>query len=143
MRVSLISTEGPWLEASISTPFGILSVMDEFTIDDRSAPGIGEEFDVELSASLLDDDESWESMFSGNPERRKTLEHIDGWSYQAFGEVVSIGPVVVDCGMIQIPEVFHSNDARIVGEFVSFTITRLDATQNTTQAEHVVGGNGG
>ena len=100
--------------------------MDEFTTDDGSAPGIGEEFDVELSASLLDDDESWETMFSGNPERRKALEHIDGWSYRAFGEVVSIGPVVVDCGMIQIPEVFHSNDARIVGEFVSFTITRLE-----------------
>ena len=55
--------------------------MDEFTIDDRNAPGVGEEFDVELSASLLDDDESWETMFSGNLERRKALEHIDGWSY--------------------------------------------------------------
>lgn len=133
MRVSLISTEGPWLEASISTPFGILSAMDEFSIDERSTPGIGDDFDVEISASLLDDDESWETIFSGNPERRKALDHIDGWSYRAFGEVIAIDPVVVDCGMIQIPEVFHSNDSRVIGEFVAFTITRLDATQCTTQ----------
>lgn len=57
MRVTLISTDGPWLEAAISTPFGKLVVMDDFSIDERSAPGIGEEFEVELSASLLDEGE--------------------------------------------------------------------------------------
>lgn len=142
MRVSRISTDGPWLEASISTPFGILSVMDEFSLVDNSAPGIADEFDVELSASLLDDDEPWEAIFSGNPDRRKVLEHIDGWRYRAFGEVVSFDPVVVDCGMIQIPDVFHSSDPRVVGEFVAFTITRLKATQYTTETEHFAGGNG-
>ncbi len=133
MRVSLISTKGPWLEAKILTPFGVYSVMDEFSSDDCSAPCIGDEFDIELSASLLDEDESWETIFLGNLNLRKTLEHIKGWSYRAFGEVVSIDPVVVDCGMIQIPEVFDSHDPRVIGEFVAFTITRLDATYNTTQ----------
>ena len=107
--------------------------MDEFSLVDSSTPGIGDDFDVELSASLLDDDEPWEVIFSGNPDRRKVLEHIEGWRYRAFGEVVSIDPVVVDCGMIQIPDVFHSSDPRVVGEFVAFMITRLDATQYTTQ----------
>lgn len=125
------------MEASISTPYGTLSVMDEFTIDERSAPAIGDEFDVELSASLLDDGEAWEVMFAGNPDKRKVLERVGGWSYRAFGEVVSIDPVVVDCGMIQIPDVFHSNDSRVIGEFIAFTITRLDATQYN-QAEQVV-----
>jgi len=78
MRVSLVSTKGPWLEASISTPCGVLFVMDEFTIDERSAPGIGGEFEVELSATLLDDDETWEEMFAGNPDKRKALDHIEG-----------------------------------------------------------------
>ena len=144
MRVALISTEGPWLEASISTPFGVFSVMDEFTIDDRNAPGVGDEFDVELSASLLDEDESWETIFSGNPDRRKTLDHLDGWSYRAYGQVVSIDPILVDCGMIQVPDVFHSNDPRVIGEFVAFTISRLDATQYTHQeAEQDAASNGG
>jgi hypothetical protein len=107
--------------------------MDEFSSDDCSDPCIGDEFDIELSASLLDEDESWETIFSGNPERRKALEHINGWSYRAFGEIVSIDPVVVDCGMIQIPEVIDSKDPGVIGEFVAFTITRLDATYNTAQ----------
>jgi hypothetical protein len=134
MRVSLVSTEGPWLEASISTPYGTFYVMDEFSIDERSSPRIGDEFDVELSASLLDEDETWEAMFAGNPDRRKCLDQVDGWSYRAFGEVISIDPVVVDCGMIQIPDVFHSSDSRVIGEFIAFTITRLDATRYS-QAE--------
>jgi len=43
--------------------------------------------------------------------------------------VTSIDPVVVDCGMIQIPDVFHSRDLRVIGEFVAFTVTRLEASQ--------------
>ena len=128
MRVSLISTEGPWLEATLKTPEGILRVMDEFSIDERSAPGISEEFDIELSAQL-NEDESWESIFTGNSNCRKTLERITGWIYRAFGEVLSIAPVVVDCGVMHIPDVFHSNDPRVIGSFVSFTVTRLDAIQ--------------
>jgi len=129
MRVSLVATEGPWLEAKISTPYGLLSVMDEFTIDGRSAPEVGDDFEVELSATLLGDDESWEVMFGGNPDKRKALDHIEGWSYRAFGQVTSIDPVVVDCGMIQIPDVFCSHDLRVIGEFIAFTINRLEATQ--------------
>lgn len=127
MRVSLVSTEGPWLEASIATSGGILSVMDEFTIDERSSPRIGDEFDVEISASLLEDGESWDVMFAGNPDKIKSLDRVGGWCYRAYGEVVSIDPVVVDCGMLQIPDVFHSTDSRVIGEFIAFTIARLEA----------------
>jgi hypothetical protein len=111
--------------------------MDEFTIDERSAPRMGDDFEVELSATLLDDDESWEAMFAGNPDKRKALDRVEGWSYRAFGEVTSIDPVVVDCGMIQIPDVFHSRDSRVIGEFIAFTVTRLEATQYS-QAEQGV-----
>lgn len=128
MRASLISTGGPWLEATIGTSYGTLTVMDEFSIDARGAPGIGDDFEVELS-TVLDGDQPWEALFSGNPGRKKVLEHLAGWSYRAFGEVVSIHPVVVDCGVIQIPDVFHSSDPLVVGDFVAFTITRLDATR--------------
>lgn len=126
MRVSLISTEGPWLEASLRTPNGIIHVMDEFSIDERSAPCLAEEFEIDLSA-LLDEEESWESIFAGNPDCHKMLERISGWSYRAFGEVLSVDPVIVDCGVMQIPDAFHSNDPRVIGSFVAFTVTRLNA----------------
>lgn len=141
MRVSLISTDGLWLEAALRTPEGILHVMDEFSIDEHSAPGISTEFEVELSAQL-DEDESWESIFTGNPDCRKMLERISGWRYRAFGEVLSINPVVVDCAVMQISDVFHSNDPRVIGSFVAFTVTRLDAIQyNKEEAQQAVHGN--
>jgi len=127
--------------ATLRTPEGILHVMDEFSIDERSAPVISAEFAIELSA-LLDEDESWESIFAGNPDCRKMLQRITGWSYRAFGEVLSIDPVVVDCGVMQIPDVFHSNDPQVIGSFVAFTVTRLDAIQyNNEEAQQDVHGN--
>jgi len=133
MRVTLISTEGPWLEAKVKAGDRILTVMDEFSIDEGTAPTVNSEFDVELSA-FVDEDGSWEEMFSGNPERKREVRQLDGWRYQAFGKVISIDPVVVDCGLLEIPDVFHSNDSRVVGEFISFMISRLDATQYAQQA---------
>ena len=127
MRVSLIKTDGAWLEATIATPHGDLTVMDEFSIVKRIAPEVGSDFDVELSA-YTDDDASWEGMFSGNPDLRKCLCPKSGWSYMAYGQIICIDPVTVDCGCIQVPDVLHSNDPRVIGEYISFPITRLGAT---------------
>jgi len=41
--------------------------------------------------------------------------------------VTSIEPIVVDCGIIQIPDVFDSSDSRVIGEFIAFTVSRLEA----------------
>ncbi len=127
MFVTLLSTNGPWLDAEISTDDGVLTVMDEFSIDASKSPNVGESFEVELSA-LLDHSDSWEAMFTGNTDRRKGLNQVKGWRYRAFGEVTSIDPVVVDCGILQVPDVFHTHDARVIGEYVAFGIERLDAT---------------
>ncbi|PXA04019.1 hypothetical protein DDZ13_08210 [Coraliomargarita sinensis] len=127
MKARFIASEGPWLEATLEVGSTILKVMDELTIDDRYSPEINQEIEVELSM-LLDDDESWDDIFRGNPEKKKTIENIEGWSYRAFGEVISINPVVVDCGLIKVHDVVHANDERVIGEHVGFTITRLDAT---------------
>lgn len=133
MHVTLISTEGPWLAAKLKAGDRTLTVMDEFSVVDEFAPAVGGEFEVELSA-FVDEDCSWEEMFSGNPGRQRDIQQVDHWKYQAFGEVISIDPVVVDCGLLQVPDVFHSNDSRVVGEFISFTISRLDATKYARRA---------
>jgi len=127
VRVKLIETQGPWLPASIQHGNQLLCVMDEFSIDVRFAPNVGDHFDVELSA-MVDDDSTWEEMFADNPDKKKCLMPIEGWSYRAFGQIVSIDPVVVDCGILSIPEVLHTNDSRVIGEFIAFTVSRLDAT---------------
>ena len=133
MRVKLIKTEGPWLAATVQYGERQLCVMDEFTVDERFAPKPEEAFDVELSA-LIDEQPTWEEMFAGNPNKTKGIEHLSGWSYRAFGRIVSIHPVIVDCGILSVPDVLHTNDSRVVGEFIAFTISRLDATLHPNNA---------
>jgi hypothetical protein len=127
LKAMLIKTDGPWLEAEIAIGTERFVVMDEFSIDARSSPSLGSEFRVELSAGLINEEETWEFIFASNPEEKKCLEHLDGWRYHAYGEIISINPVVVDCGIIRVEDVVHTGDSRVVGAFVSFTIERLDA----------------
>lgn len=87
-------------------------------------PRPGDEFEFEF-ANQLSDDEDWDMLFSSNPEHRIGIEKIEGWKYRAFGKVISINPVKVDCGLFVEEDVFHTNDPRVIGEFVGFTITCL------------------
>jgi len=98
--------------------------MDEFSFDGESCPRPGDNVEYDFSPLLLES-ESWEAIFAGNPDCRTALERIDGWKYRAFGQVVSIDPVVVDCGLLLVKDVVHTHDQRVLGEFVAFTITRL------------------
>ncbi|WAC62677.1 hypothetical protein OVA13_14955 [Pseudoxanthomonas sp. SL93] len=98
--------------------------MDEFSVSGATAPAIGDEFDLEL-ISFLDDDETWEEMFSGNPDRKLDLESLGGWRYRAYGQVIQIEPVIVDCGLTRIEGPVQSNDARLVGEYLAFSVARL------------------
>lgn len=132
MYVKLIKTDGPWLPATIQHGDRQFCVMDEFTIDERFAPKPNEDFEVELSA-LVEKDTSWEEMFANNPYNTKGIEPLKGWSYRVFGQIVSINPVVVDCGILSIPDALHTNDSRVVGEYIAFTISRLVATQYLTK----------
>ncbi|QIF01783.1 hypothetical protein [Roseimicrobium sp. ORNL1] len=127
MKATLIKTDGPWLEAEIAIGTERFIVMDVFSPDDRPARPAGSEFYIELSVGMLNEEESWEFFFASNPEQKKCLEHLDGWRYRAYGEILSINPAVVDCGLLQVEDVFDFRDSRVIGEFVSFTIDRLDA----------------
>ena len=74
---------------------------------------------------MLDEDETWESMFQGNPNRLKCLEQIKGWKYRAYGQITSIHPISVNCGVFVEEDVLQTKDPRVVGEFIAFTISRL------------------
>lgn len=120
----IISTNGPYLEAEIEVDGTRLTVMDELILAEKSIPSGGLKVEFEFSPDLFED-EPWESIFSGNPSGKIGLEHIAGWRYRAFGKIVSVDPVLVDCGLVKVEDPISTHDHRVVGEFVAFTIGRL------------------
>ena len=124
MKAKFISTEGTYLEAIIEIDGNRYCVMDELTLDADSMPKIGEQFNFEFS-NMLDEDESWDSIFRSNPDKKKCIKQIDGWKYKAYGEIISINPVAVDCGVHVEEDVIHTNDSKVIGVYVAFTISRL------------------
>lgn len=132
MRARLISTDGEYLEARIEIDGTVLHVMDEF-----SPASCGELLEVELIA-MLDETESNNQILEGNPERKRCLERIDGWSYRAFGIICSQSPVTVDCGLVTFEdEIDVSGDG--IGQSVAFTITRLSAQLQLQEPPHPLG----
>jgi hypothetical protein len=97
---------------------------DEFSVDEKSVPAQGIEIEFEFSP-FLDCDDSWESIFSRNPDNKIGLEQMSVWKYRAYGKIVLINLVVIDCGLLKIEGVMHSNDLKVIGESVAFTISRL------------------
>ena len=125
MKAIFIKSEGDYLQATIEIDGVELYTMDEFGGKNCTT---GDKVEIDISAGLVDEDEEWESMFSGNPEHKKTIEHLEGWSYRVFGEVTEITPeVMVDAGGIKFEAPIVTHDPKVVGEYVAFTINRLDA----------------
>ncbi len=71
---------------------------------------------------------SWEVMFSENKNEVKDLisKPNSTWSYSAYGPIVSINPVIVDCGIAEFNLGFFSRDEGLIGEYIFFGIARLD-----------------
>jgi hypothetical protein len=91
----------------------------------------GDEVEIEFSIGSLYDEETWGDMFNGNPHKEFKLVNTEGWSYRAYGEIVSLNPVLVHCGIEQFEGVLATNDERCIGAFIAFNIQRLDVCQKT------------
>lgn len=128
MKAKFIKTDGEYLQAELEIAGAKIFAMDEFG-GVRCKPG--EEIEVELTAGLHHEEETWESMFSGNPEGKKELEHQGGWSYRVFGVVKTIKPeVMVDVGFTEFEAPINSSDESVIGKNIAFTISRMDAHGN-------------
>ncbi|WP_421880984.1 hypothetical protein [Methylibium sp.] len=101
-----------------------MRVFDEISLDIRTAPKPGDEFDYEFS-NEVEGNESWEELFASNPEKRIGIEHIADYEYLAFGRIISVDPVQVDCGLFVQVDVLHTHDPGVIGEFIGFKISRL------------------
>ena len=83
----------------------------------------GEYADVEFSS--IEAEHEWEERFGKNTENRKCLAHLEGWSYDGYGVVVSTNPVVADFGDIQLDLGNWTNDKKIIGEYIYWPILEL------------------
>ena len=120
---TFIASEGAYLEAVIDVDGQRLHVMDEFGGAQLAA---GTQVQLELSPMPSERDD-WDAIFRANPGREQGLRRLDGWRYLALGVVVSVDPVVCDCGLLQLENPFTTHDARCVGAYVGVTLARLDA----------------
>jgi len=123
MIAKFISSDGEYLEARIEIDGMQYFVMDEFGGDSLDP---GAQIEIDLSA-LPNDEESWEQIFQANPERKKELRHISGWSYFSLGQITAVNPVVCDCGVTYLDAPISTTDEKCIGEFIGFKIDRLDA----------------
>ncbi|MEG1325334.1 MAG: hypothetical protein RSD99_10615 [Janthinobacterium sp.] len=123
VAATFLASDGEYLEAVIEVDGQRLHVMDEFGGGQLAA---GTQVRLELSAmpSEMDD---WDAIFRANPGREKRLVRLDGWRYLALGVVISVDPVVCDCGLLRVEDPFTTHDARCVGAYVGVTLARLDA----------------
>ena len=125
VAATFIASEGAYLEAVIEVDGQRLHVMDEFGGAQLAA---GTQVQLELSPMPSERDD-WDAIFRANPGREQGLRRLDGWRYLALGVVVSVDPVVCDCGLLRLENPFTTHDARCVGAYVGVTLARLDACQ--------------
>lgn len=91
----------------------------------------GQKFNINdsylITFNSIDYPIDWETIFSENKNRQKTIEPDEGdYTYLAYGQILSINPVTVDFGDIVMELGEWTNDDRVIGEFIYWKIKRLD-----------------
>jgi len=72
--------------------------------------------------------DSFEAIFSGNPEHLMKMERVAEWDYRCYGIIVEIErrDVIVDCGgiLVVVPEL--TSDVSSLGQAIFFNVERLE-----------------
>jgi len=124
MEIRMEHTEGFTSKAEVLVDGESLIVCDGVsTRGRRCAPGILE--DVKFSYPSLEGF-NWDHAVRGNPSNKARLDHVRGWSYVGFGRVVSIMPVTIDFGILEMEDPNWSDDERLIGKYVMVSIDRLE-----------------
>jgi hypothetical protein len=87
-----------------------------------------------IRLDFLSDEITEDEFWNGNPGEKKILvpnSRHPIWSYDAYGQIKSINPVVVDCGDIILRWGYSIlgdpiSDVSVVGKYIYFRISRLD-----------------
>ncbi|MFT4857285.1 MAG: hypothetical protein ACI9UV_000662 [Algoriphagus sp.] len=92
----------------------------------------GEEYEpgqnVEVELDHLESPLEWDAIFNGNTDKELKIEKSKNseWSYYGYGEIKLIDPITADFGDIQLELGNWTNDRKVVGEYIYWTIERLD-----------------
>ena len=89
----------------------------------RCSPGVIE--NPKFSYPSLEGFE-WPQAVRDNPSSRVSFDHVSGWSYIGFGRVLSIMPVVIDFGVLELEAPNWCDDERLAGRYVKVSVDRLD-----------------
>ncbi len=82
-----------------------------------------------IEIDFLEDEEmSYETFFTYNINKEMKIVPFDNsrTSYYCYGRIISVNPIVIDCGDIQLDYGEFTSDKKVVGEYVYFVIARLD-----------------
>jgi len=124
MEVRMEHTEGFARKAEVLLGDESLIVCDGVSTPElRCAPGVIE--NVKFSYPSLEGFQ-WSHAVRENPSNKVRLEHVRGWSYVGFGRVVSIMPVTIYFGMLELEDPNWSDDKNLEGKYVKVSIDRLD-----------------
>ena len=82
---------------------------------------------VEVFFGCLITGQKWRDVFNKNLNSKKELIKTGkSWSYDGYGEIVSINPIMVDYGDFSLEHGNWTHDEKVVGQFVYIKISRLD-----------------
>jgi len=124
MEVRMEYTQGRSRQAEVWVDGNLLVVCDALSPGgDPRPPGLLTQ--VKFSYMSVES-VSWERAATENRAKKKLLEPVDRWSYVGYGQVVSIMPVVIDFGLIQMEDPNWTTDESLVGRYVKVAIDRLE-----------------
>lgn len=82
---------------------------------------------VDADVLHLEGDITWEERFQKNKEKKKCLIKTgERWSYDGYGQIISINPIIADFGDIKLELGNFAHDPRVIGEYIFEKIERLN-----------------
>jgi len=125
MKAKLITTKGHGLQTQVEVEGVTLNVINELEANDFVS---GSMIDIEIYDAVYFEELSDNSV-TANPNKKKELIHLNECSYQAFGEVTSVGPAICDCGVIELDIPVLELDESYLGTFISFKVDVLSVEE--------------
>jgi hypothetical protein len=95
----------------------------------------GKTFDVVLEFLDADPQNGAMEAFSGNSECVKRLVHKSNWSYDGYGQIISINPTIVDFGEISLKVGLQELTKEDIGRYIYWAIDRLDIDTDVSESK--------
>ncbi len=124
MEIRMEHTEGLGRLAEVWVDETLLAVCDGVSKAGRRAragviEGVAFQYVCQQGFSLAD-------AAADNVGQKKYLDPVRQWAYVGYGQIVSIMPVIVDFGLLQMLDPNWVTDESLIGRYVAVPIDRLE-----------------